>query len=220
MKRVKIDAIKREVTTKGRLNNYRKEGYVPAILYGENTKTLPIAVKEKDLLLVEHQYGRSVLVDLKVGTKKHPSIFKEIQRTPIGRKFLHVDFEEVNLEKPVYTKIPIVAVGESKGVKMGGILDQELHELEIEGLLTDLPDRIEVDITNLEIKDVIYARDLILPEGVKVFTEPDAVVVSVVIPKVEEVAPAAAPAEEVAEEKVEAPKAEAQKAEAPKEEKK
>lgn len=211
MKRVEISAIKREVSTKGKLNSYRRDGYIPCIIYGEKVGTLPVAIKEKDFITVEHHYGRSVLLDISIGSKTIHAIFKEIQRNPIGRKPVHIDFKAVDLRKPVYTTIPIVTVGESIGVKTGGILDQELHELEVEGLLPDLPDRIEVDVTNLGIKDVIYVKDIKLSDKIKVYSDLNAVVVSVVTPKVEEVAPAAAP--EAGEEEA---KAEEGKAEAPK----
>ncbi len=197
MKRVQLSAVKREVNTKGSLNKVRSEGFVPAVVYGEGAVSVTVKVKERDLVLITEKYGKNVLVDLDIDGTVHPSIFKEIQKEHIGRKILHVDFETVNLSKPVYTKVPVVAVGEAKGVKLGGILDQTLRELQVEGLLTDLPEKVEVDVTNLEIKDVIYVHNLSLSDKVKLLTPPDTVVFSVVTPTVEEVAPAPA-VEEVA----------------------
>jgi large subunit ribosomal protein L25 len=195
VKRVQLSAVKREVDTKGKLNKVRSEGYVPAIVYGEGLGSVPVQVKEKDLAIIIEKFGRGVLIDLDVEGTMHPAIFKEVQKSKIGRHLLHVDFEAVNLDKPVYTKVKIVAVGESKGVKAGGILDQELRDLEVEGIMTDLPDKIEVEITNLDIKDVIYVHDLKLSDKIKVYTRLDAVILSIVTPTVEEVAPAAVPAE-------------------------
>jgi len=196
VKRVQLKAEKREVSTKGMLNKYRNEGFIPGIVYGENLNGLSVIVNEREFLVIAKKEGRNVLVDLDIQGNVYPTIFKEIQRNPIGGKILHVDFEAVNLEKPIYTTIPVVTKGEAKGIKMGGILDQELYKVEVEGLLIDIPDNIEVDITNLEIKDVYYVKDLKIPEKIKLYTPLDAVVVSVVTPTVEEVkAPAA---EEVA----------------------
>lgn len=196
MKRVQLKAEKREVSTKGMLNKYRNEGFIPGIVYGENLNGLSVIVNEREFLVIAKKEGRNVLVDLDIQGNVYPTIFKEIQRNPIGGKILHVDFEAVNLEKPIYTTIPVVTKGEAKGIKMGGILDQELYKVEVEGLLIDIPDNIEVDITDLEIKDVYYVKDLKIPEKIKLYTPLDAVVVSVVTPTVEEVkAPAA---EEVA----------------------
>jgi len=191
VKRVQLKAEKREVSTKGKLSKYRYEGFVPGIVYGEVAGGLPVAVNEKELLAIERKEGRNVLVDLSIQENVYHTIFKEIQRNPIGGKILHVDFQAVNLEKPIYTTIPVVTKGEAKGIKMGGILDQELYEIEVEGLLTDLPDKIEVDVTELEIKDVYYVKDLKIPEKIRLYTPLDAVVVSVVTPTMEEVKPAA-----------------------------
>ena len=192
MKRVQLKAEKREVSTKGMLNKYRNEGFIPGIVYGENLNGLSVIINEREFLVIAKKEGRNVLVDLHIQGNVYPTIFKEIQKNPIGGKILHVDFEAVNLEKPIYTTIPVVTKGEAKGIKMGGILDQELYKVEVEGLLTDIPDNIEVDITDLEIKNVYYVKDLKIPEKIKLYTPLDAVVVSVVTPTVEEVkAPAA-----------------------------
>jgi large subunit ribosomal protein L25 len=189
---VQLKAEKREVSTKGMLNKYRNEGFIPGIVYGENLNGLSVIINEREFLVIAKKEGRNVLVDLDIQGNVYPTIFKEIQKNPIGGKILHVDFEAVNLEKPIYTTIPVVTKGEAKGIKMGGILDQELYKVEVEGLLTDIPDNIEVDITDLEIKDVYYVKDLKIPEKIKLYTPLDAVVVSVVTPTVEEVkAPAA-----------------------------
>ncbi|NCQ52892.1 MAG: 50S ribosomal protein L25, partial [Caldiserica bacterium] len=154
MKRVQLKAEKREVSTKGMLNKYRNEGFIPGIVYGENLNGLSVIINEREFLVIAKKEGRNVLVDLEVQGNVYPTIFKEIQRNPIGGKILHVDFEAVNLEKPIYTTIPVVTKGEAKGIKMGGILDQGLYKVEVEGLITDLPDRIEIDVTDLEIKNV------------------------------------------------------------------
>ncbi len=218
MKRVQLKAKKREISTKGNLNKYRQEGFVPGMVYGEGVSGLSIAVNERELLAISKKEGRNVLVDLDVQGDVYSTIFKEIQKNPIGGKIIHVDFEAVNLKKPIYTTIPIVTRGEAKGVKMGGILDQDLYEIEVEGLITDLPDRIEIDVTDLEIKDVYYVKDLKIPENIKLYTSLESVVVSVVTPTVEEVP--APVAEVVPEEGAEAvPGTEALKEEKGKEEK-
>lgn len=194
MKRVSINAERREVTTKGNTNKLRQEGKIPAVVYGKIVENFFIAVDYKEFVKLEREVGRSAIFDLNVDGKVYPTIIKEIQVDPIKRNIIHVDFQAVDLDKPVYTSIPLVFVGEAVGVKKGGILEPSLHEIEVEGLLTDLPDKVEVDVSNLDIKDVIYVKDLKLGDKVKVYSDPDAVVVSVVLPTTEEVA-APAPAE-------------------------
>ncbi|MGB9855373.1 MAG: 50S ribosomal protein L25/general stress protein Ctc [Caldisericum exile] len=199
MKRVSLNAERREVTTKGDTNRIRREGKIPAVVYGKITETFYVAVNYKDFTKIEHEVGRSAIFDLNVEGKTYPSIIKEIQIDPIKRNIIHIDFEAVDLSKPVYMTIPLTFVGEAIGVKKGGILDPSLHEIEVEGLLTDLPDKVEVDVSNLDIKDVIYVKDLNLGDKVKIYSDPDAVVVSVVTPTTEEVvAPASTEAQSVA----------------------
>ena len=193
MKRVEIKVEEREVSTKGKLKKYRKEGKIPGVVYGTTTETFYIATNERDFLKIERQAGRSAIFDLNLNGKVYPSIIKEIQVDPIKRNIVHIDFESVDLEKPLYTSIPVVFVGEAAGVKKGGILDPSLHEIEVEGLIADLPDKIEVDVSDLDIKDVIYVKDLKIVDKIKVYTDPDDVVVSVVTPVVEEVAAPAQP---------------------------
>jgi large subunit ribosomal protein L25 len=112
-----------------------------------------------------------------------------------------VDFLEVDLDKPVLTKIPIVIVGESKGVKVGGLLKHMLYDLKVEASPLDIPDKIEVDITELDINDVVHVSDLVLSDKVKVLTPLDVVVAGIGHPTKEEVVPVEAVAgEEAAEE--------------------
>jgi len=195
MKRVSMNAELRQLETKGKLNKYRREGKIPAVVYGKIVDTFHIVVDGKEFMKLEKEVGRSAIFDLNVGGKNYPTVIKEVQIDPIKRNVIHIDFEAVDLEKPVYVTLPVVTTGEAVGVKKGGVLDQSLHEIEVEGLLTDLPDKVVVDVSNLDIKDVIYVRDLNLGEGIKIYSDPDAVVVSVVTPTVEEVAPAATPTE-------------------------
>ncbi|BAL80609.1 50S ribosomal protein L25/general stress protein Ctc [Caldisericum exile] len=188
MKRVSINAEKREVTTKGNNNKLRQDGKIPAVVYGKIVDTFYVAVNYKEFTKLEREVGRSAIFDLNIDGKVYPTIIKEVQIDPIKRNVIHIDFEAVDLSKPVYTTIPITFVGEAVGVKKGGILEPSLHEIEVEGLLTDLPDKIEVNVSNLDIKDVIYVKDLNLGEKVKIYSDPDAVIVSVVTPTIEEVA--------------------------------
>jgi large subunit ribosomal protein L25 len=195
MRRIPLEVKKRDVKKKSMLNNYRSQGLIPAVAYGEDVEPTPIVLNRKDFLRTLHKEGVNVIFDLSLDGKSYPSIVKEIQRDPITDVVLHIDFQLVNINKPVYTNIPVEVVGEAKGVKMGGLLEQEVYEIEVEAKPLDLPERITVDVSDLNIHDVIFVRDLDVPENVKVYTNPDTPVVSVVTPAKEE---APAPAEEEA----------------------
>ncbi|MEF3244845.1 MAG: 50S ribosomal protein L25 [Caldisericaceae bacterium] len=195
MKRVAINAEIRPINTKGNLKAYRMEGKIPGIVYGKIVDTFPILVDGRAFSKLSREVGRTAIFDINISGKIYPAVVKEVQIDPIKRNVIHLDFEAVDLEKPVYVNLPVVIKGESIGVKKGGILDQSLREVEVEGLLTDLPDKVEVDVTNLDIKDVIYVKDIDLGDKIKIYTDPEAVVVSVVTATEEEVAAPAPEAE-------------------------
>lgn len=193
MKRVAINAEIRPINTKGNLKAYRREGKIPGVVYGKIVDTFPILVDAREFSKLSREVGRTAIFDINISGKIYPAVVKEVQIDPIKRNVIHLDFEAVDLEKPVYVNLPIAIKGEAIGVKKGGILDLSLREIEVEGLLTDLPDKVEVDVTNLDIKDVIYVKDINLGDRIKIYTDPEAVVVSVVTATEEEVA--AAPAQ-------------------------
>jgi large subunit ribosomal protein L25 len=195
MKRVPIEVKKRDVKKKSMLNNYRRQGLIPAVAYGEGVDPTPIVLNRKDFLRTLRTEGVNVIFDLTLEGKNYPSIIKELQKDPVKDTILHIDFMIVNINKPVTTVIPIETTGTSKGEKLGGLLEQELYELEVEALPLDLPDKVVVDVTDLGMHDVVFVKDLNISDKVKVLTHPDTPVVSVVAPAREEV-PAAVEGEE------------------------
>ncbi len=187
MKRVPIEVKKRDVKKKSMLNNYRRQGLIPAIAYGENIEPTPIVLNKRDFLRTLRNEGVNVIFDLTLEGKNYPSIIKELQRDPVKDTILHIDFMIVDINKPVITVIPVETTGVSKGEKLGGLLDQELYELEVEALPLDLPDKVVVDVSDLDMHDVIFVKDLNVSEKVKVLTPPDTPVVSIVAPAREEI---------------------------------
>ncbi|MCD6427368.1 MAG: 50S ribosomal protein L25 [Caldisericaceae bacterium] len=196
MKRVPIEVKKRDVKKKSMLNNYRRQGLIPAVAYGEGIDPTPIVLNRKDFLRTLRTEGVNVIFDLTLDGKGYPSIIKELQKDPVKDTILHIDFMIVDINKPVTTVIPVETTGTSKGEKLGGLLEQELYELEVEALPLDLPDKVVVDVTDLGMHDVVFVKDLNISDKVKVLTHPDTPVVSVVAPAREEV-PAAVEGEEV-----------------------
>ncbi len=193
MRKIELKAKKREISTKGALNKFRQEGFIPAVAYGKNMIPLPILIDRKDFMGILKHEGTNVIIDLNVEGNLHSTIIKELQKNPIKDDILHIDFQEVELDKPVLTKIPIVTTGEAKGEKTGGLLEHMLYELEIEATPMDIPEKIEVDVTPMDINDVVYVKDLALSDKVKVITPLETVVVQVGHPvKEEEVTPVAA----------------------------
>ena len=196
-------AEKRDGTGKGVARKLRAAGRVPAVLYGVGVEPTALSVDAKDLYHLLHTgAGTNVLVDLKVGSKKHLALPRDVQRDHIRGRYVHVDFLAVRADAMITLTVPIRLVGESPGVKLGGVLEHHLWDLQVECLPTDVPDAIEADVSVLEeIGTSLKVADLPVPEGVKILTAPEESVVAVQQPQapvVEEVAEVAE-GEEIAE---------------------
>jgi large subunit ribosomal protein L25 len=171
---------------------FRREGMVPGVLYSPHDKeNLILKVKKDGLskLLSAKSHG---LIDLEIDDGKEKvnrlAIIKDVQYNSLKKQIIHVDFYGVTLKEKLTLEVDIELVGESIGVKDGGILQVELRKVEIECLPSDVPDSIKVDITSLKVGDHISVSGMKVPEGVKALTEPDRIVVAVVTPaKIEEV---------------------------------
>ncbi|HEX6844719.1 MAG TPA: 50S ribosomal protein L25, partial [Actinomycetota bacterium] len=159
------------------------DGRVPGILYGGGQDPIPIHVSGQDLLHLFHQAGgNSVLVDLEVDGKKHLAIAREIQRDHLRGRYVHVDFMEVRADETFTLSVEIHEIGEAAGLKLGGVLEHHLREVEIECLPTNVPEGMVIDLSGMEIGDIRRVGDLIPVEGVTVLTDPEISVVSVITP--------------------------------------
>jgi large subunit ribosomal protein L25 len=197
MKTIELQVEIREGVGKKPVKALRRQGKIPAILYGRELTPTPLAVGEKELFEATHtKAGANALIGLKIGGPKAKRettcLIKEVQRDPVSDAITHVDFAAVSLTEKIRVNVHLVVrdIEESLGVKEGGVLDQVHHEIEVECLPTQIPDRIEVSVKSLKIGDSIHVKDLSLPSGVTPLLEPDEVVIALHPPrKEEEVAP-------------------------------
>ena len=214
--RLKLDSKVRTDFRKSETKKLRREGSVPATVYGKGIAPVSLAVNSLDMIgILKTEGGRLALIDLKVDgktQKAHPVMIQEMQRDPITRNILHVDFHRVSMNEPVHASVPIVLRGDAPGVKTGGILEQFTRDLEVKALPDHIPSHIDVDVSHLELGNHVLVSELIVPEDIEVLgPQPDIVVASVRLPHVhiEEVEAApeeleeAAPAEEEAKEEAE-----------------
>jgi len=178
----------------------RREGIVPGVVYKKGEESLALKMDAKSLSNALHtSSGENVIIKLFVESAKKSKerivVIKEIQRDPVKDSLVHVDFNEISLTETLKVKVPLVARGESIGVKQeAGVLQHVMWEVEVECLPTNIPDKIEVDITNLKIGESISLKDVVPPEGVSILDDPEGIVFSVEhVKEVEEVV--AAPAE-------------------------
>ena len=184
MAEVKLVAEPRESTGKGVARKLRAAGRVPAVLYGHGMDSTALSVDARDLYHVLHTgAGTNVLVDLVVDGSDHLIIPRDVQRDYIHGRFIHVDFLAVRRDEKLQLSIPVRIVGESVGVKAGGVVEHHLWELEVESLPADVPEAIDADISNLEIGMSLRVSDLVAPKGATILTDPEESVVAVQQPQ-------------------------------------
>jgi large subunit ribosomal protein L25 len=181
----KLVADKRDGTGKGAARKLRAAGRVPAVLYGAGVDSTALSVDAKDLYRVLHTgAGANVLVDLVVDGDEHLIIPRDVQRDHIAARFVHVDFLVVRRDEKIHLDVPVRVVGESAGVKVGGVLEHHLWEVEVESLPGDVPEAIEVDVSALEIGMSLRVSDLVAPQGATILTNPEESVIAVVQPQI------------------------------------
>jgi large subunit ribosomal protein L25 len=182
----------------------RREGKIPGVLYGHGIDATPFAVDGRALRnALNTDAGLNALLDLQVGATQHLAMARQIQRHPVRGTVTHVDFVVVRRDEVITADVPIVLLGDAKAVREGGVVDQQLFALAIRATPGNIPNTIEIDISELGIGDSIRVADLPLPGGVETELDPEAAVVA-----------GQAAAVEVAE-PVEGEEAEAEGAEAP-----
>ena len=205
MAEVTLEVSGRDGTGKSAVRKLRQQGKVPGVVYGGHRDPVAIIVDRKAItdLIQKSEHGvRSVFLLKMAGTdQQRHAMIKDIQIDPINRKMMHVDFIRVVMDEVVRVSVPVVITGSPIGVREGGLLDFQVRELHVECLPNAIPDKVEIEISELGIHHYFRISDLPLPEGVKVLDDPNRVVVGVthqraeVVPEVpvegvEEVAPA------------------------------
>ncbi|HET8796061.1 MAG TPA: 50S ribosomal protein L25 [Thermoanaerobaculia bacterium] len=183
MAEVTLEVSRREQTGKEVAKKLRREGKVPAVVYGGHKEPVAITVDRKAVseLVQKSDHGiRSVFLLKMAGTdQQRHAMIKEITIDPISRRMEHIDFVRVVMDEKIKVTVPVHLNGTAIGVKEGGLLDWQVRELHIETLPTSIPDAIEVDVTPLGGHDYYRVKDLKLPDGVKVLEDPERVVVGV-----------------------------------------
>jgi large subunit ribosomal protein L25 len=195
--KIKLSVEKRKITGR-KVKVLRRDGFLPANIYGKKVKSLAVQLKTKDFLPVFKEAGETTLVELELPgeEKMRPVLIHNVHFHPVSGDPLHADFYQVDLKQKVTSKIPVELIGESSAVKEKiGILIQPLNEVEVEALPADLPEKIEADISDLKaINDIVSVNEIKVPSGVKILTDQKEILAKIEPPaKEEEIAP---PAEE------------------------
>jgi len=178
------------MTGKGPARTLRREGRIPAVLYGPKTDSMMLSIdfKEFEQIVKKVNVG-SVLLNLQIQngeTLTRPAMIKELQTNPVSGAFVHVDFYEIDMLRKINVNVPVVTRGKSEGIEEGGMLQIVRREIELFCLPTAIPQSIEVDISDLKIGDSIHIREIALPDDVELPEDIDFTVITVLAPKVEE----------------------------------
>lgn len=203
---VVIKSEKRQGLGSNAARRLRKQGFVPAVLYGESMESRPLVVSKKDIVqILKLESGENTIFKVAVDTNMYDAMIKDLQVDPVTDELLHADLIRISMDKPVRVTVPIVHSGEPVGVKTeGGFVDFVTREVEVECLPRDIPESLSIDISELHIHQSIKAEGMAIPAGVKLITEPATVLVLVSLPhKEEEAFPGEKPEEAVAEESAE-----------------
>jgi len=210
MDNVRLPAHPRHETGSRAANRLRKQGMIPGVLYGHGKPAVLFAVEPAHLReAMSTEAGRHAVLEVALEGQKrtHRAIIKELELDPVRHIVTHLDLQEIRLDEVIEAKVAVHYEGPSAGEKAGGMLDEATRELTVKGKVTEIPEHISVDITEMVVGDALYVKDIAVPEGLELLDDPELVLCSVLMPRkaVEEVAPeeeeaaAAAEAEEAAE---------------------
>lgn len=180
------------------MGRLRKEGLIPAVLYGRKHESTTLKVDAKTFnRIVEHSASDNILVSLKIPGQPADqlALVQEVQHDHLKGGILHIDFHAIAMDEEIHAEVPIDLVGVPVGIKEGGVLEYIHHTLEVRCLPKDLPDRLPVEVSHLKLHESVHVRDIPMPEGVRTRMDGDVVIAMVAEPKVEaEPEPAAAAA--------------------------
>ena len=214
MEEIRLKADDRVQGGKNVARRLRKDGVIPAILYGKDVEPLPLGISAKEWKTVQSHVKSNTIIKMELKrdnkAEERPVMLKDLRRAILTDAVLHIDFLQVSMERAVQVEVPIHLVGEPVGVAKGGVIEQHLRAIMVESLPGQIPEKIDVDISALDIGDSVHVNEISLP-GIKLLAPPDVAVVGVTPPQAEEkpaevAAPlaeeeAAAPTEEKEEEK-------------------
>jgi large subunit ribosomal protein L25 len=182
---VALQAEVRAERGKGHARRLRAAGKVPGTLYGRGIDAVAVKVDARELVhTLSTDAGANVLIDLKVGSDTHLTLARSLDKHPIRGTILHVDFLKIARDVVITVDVPLHFDGEARGVKEGGVLEHHLWQLHVECLPGNVPERINIDVSNMDIGSIVRVADVHVPDGVTVLNAEDEIIVTCVVPQV------------------------------------
>lgn len=167
------------------LRKLRENGEIPAVVYGNENKSKAISVNNADLRQALKHVGRNGIILLDCQGEQFQVMLSEYQKDPVNNEVYHADFLVVDMSEEIQADVRVNLVGKARGVKDGGVLQQSLHELTITAKPGDIPDSINIDVTDLEVNETIYVSDVTVKDGVSINHSGDEVIASILAPRQE-----------------------------------
>ncbi|AKQ71190.1 50S ribosomal protein L25 [Bacillus licheniformis WX-02] len=199
---LKMAILKAEERTDSRrssLRRIRQSGYVPGVIYGRNLENKSVALDSIELLKILRAEGKNTIINLDINGDQHSVMVTELQTDPLKDSIVHADFKVVDMEAEMEATVPVNLTGEAEGIKQGGVLQQPLYELSVTAKPKNIPQTIEVDISSLEVNDVLTVGDIPTKGDYSYNHEPDEVVASILPPQKQEETEAESAAQDVEE---------------------
>ncbi|MDP8313662.1 MAG: 50S ribosomal protein L25 [Candidatus Celaenobacter antarcticus] len=183
---MKIKAVIRE-TGKKAAKMVRSENKIPSILYGSGMESVPLEIDYADFYhYYKESLGHQSFIFLQIGKKEHRCLVRDMQIDPVTREIVHLDFHEITAGQSMDVEIPVITIGDAPGIKEGGMLDAGIRDLQIRCMPKDLPDVIEIDVSELQIGDSIHIEDILEKYPDIEFLQPsNTTLVSILAPKME-----------------------------------
>lgn len=183
-----LKVTKREQLGKGNAGRSRRDGFVPAVVYGLQTESVSLTVDARELeILLQGKQGEHAIVELEVEGQPDlngPALMKEVQRHPVSEHLVHADLLRIDLTKKIHIMVPVRLEGVAPGVIEGGVIDHQSREIEVACFPLEVPEAIIASVAELEIGGNLHVSDLVVPEGIEVLTDGDRAVAAVHAPRV------------------------------------
>ena len=187
MQQAKLEVQQRNAFGKQSARDLRKEGGVPAVLYGRAQDTVAIQLDARTFRQFLRTYGENVIINMEVSAGNTETvIIKEIQRHPVDKqRLIHADFIRISLDEPVTSAVPVVLVGNPSGVQEGGVLEFPLRQVSLHCLPMQIPNEITIDVGHLDIGDAVHVSELTLDEEIDILDEPERIIATVSQPRIQ-----------------------------------
>lgn len=180
-----LQAMERKEFRRSELRKLRKQGHIPAVVYGSQSENKPIYLNESDLLRTIKDVGRNGVISLDVDGQKKNVILTDYQSDPLKKVLTHIDFLAVDMSKEVTATVRLVLTGDAAGVKDGGVMQQSLHEISVTATPNNIPSSIDVDVTHLQVGDTITVKDIRGNQTYHIDHDEDQVIASILPPRQE-----------------------------------